>query len=103
MFNQMKSFVNDKINKSNNRNRHHNFYIYLGNTITDTILDINISKEQFVKNLNILSNYNLKESSFSKEKVYHINNLQYPRILKKLIFFYYQLCQVPCLIFLQTY
>lgn len=84
MFNRIQSFVNDKINKSTNRKCNHNFYIYLGNPITDTIMDINISKERFITILNILSNCNLKGNSFSKDKYYYINNTCYVLNNKKI-------------------
>ena len=77
MFHQIQSFVNEKItmNTKINKNSRHNFYIYVGKSTPETILDINISKEDFVKILETLSNSStLKDSSFSKEKVYFINN-----------------------------
>ena len=74
MFHQIQSFVNEKIT-TNNKNSRHNFYIYVGKSTLDTGTDINISKEDFVKVLETLSNSGtLKDSSFSKEKVYFINN-----------------------------
>ena len=77
MFHQIQSFVNEKITKTTktNKNSRHNFYIYVGKSTPDTVLDINISKEDFVKILETFSNSStLKNSSFSKEKVYFINN-----------------------------
>ena len=75
MFHQIQSFVNEQITTKTNRNGNHNFYIYVGKSIPETIVDINISKEDFVKILETLNNSGtLKNSSFSKEKVYFIND-----------------------------
>ena len=75
MFHQIQSFVNEKITTKTKQNGNHNFYIYVSKFTLENILDINISKEDFVKILEILNKSGtLKDSNFSKEKVYFIND-----------------------------
>jgi len=77
MFHQIQTFVNEKIKHRDNKSNH-NFYIYLGKHISDRILDINITKDKFLEILKLLSNNHMvKHSSFSKDKIYHINNKCY--------------------------
>lgn len=70
MFQSIREFTSKKLNKKS----HHNstFNIYFGQSKTNGVYDISVTREHFIK---ILSELNLKNSDCFKELVYYDNNL----------------------------